>query len=681
MSLCKIHNVRFYKPEARAIYNMAYLKSKSKLAVSRSDASLEIWDISHNAFIEKTIASTVENYSIEGLTWSDNRLFSVGLHGFLVEYDLYKLEVKQKTTVTGEAAFCMDSNSKNEIAVGTEQGYLNVFNVDNDEIIFEKFLDKQEGRIISLKFDPSGEFIVSGSIDAIRIWNVATGHALHKMSTGRTETKKPTIVWCLAITNDFTVISGDSRGKLTFWDGKVGAQIESYQSHKADILSICLSEDQTSLCCAGVDPNIINYVQVNVKGGSQKWVRSIQRKIHEHDIRSLLLVNQKLYSGGIDGYLACSYHPPKTLLKNPPLQNFCSQISSESRHILLRYPKHLEIYKLGQSEEDVNNEVLGVVPIKNKPVKCMVLHKLVEGYDGEKDREGICTSCISNNGKWVMFSTCSGTRLVNLNLDVEKPSLKKVSIDCKDVKCVNSTFTPDNKQLIVAPSNGGLKVYNVNEEKVEEAQFILFNSSEIVDSITHLTVSQCNKYLIAGDSDGNVVVIINKKNDGWKFYCKLPKYHVPLTALAVHPTLLNIVLTYADNKIIEYNIKKKEFTPFSRFLQKNPPRHLTSRNYPIRNVSFDTKNENVIILNDDSVINIIKKDDVMKGGVENEAKVPKLDSSVSQNSNGFYSISKYKHLVNLSWLSDDEMVAVEVSPLSLMENLPPAFVQNTFGRK
>jgi U3 small nucleolar RNA-associated protein 4 len=31
------------------------------------------------------------------------------------------------------------------------------------------------------------------------------------MTAGRDERKRETIVWCLAVTKDFTVISGDSR--------------------------------------------------------------------------------------------------------------------------------------------------------------------------------------------------------------------------------------------------------------------------------------------------------------------------------------------------------------------------------------------------------------------------------------------------------------------------------------
>jgi len=44
-------------------------------------------------------------------------------------------------------------------------------------------------------------------------------------------------------------ISG--RGCISFWDGNLGTQIESFQTHKADILCLCLAEDENSLYCAG----------------------------------------------------------------------------------------------------------------------------------------------------------------------------------------------------------------------------------------------------------------------------------------------------------------------------------------------------------------------------------------------------------------------------------------------
>lgn len=38
-----------------------------------------------------------------------------------------------------------------------------------------------------------------------------------------------------------------------------------------------------------------------------------------------------------------------------------------------------------------------------------------------------------------------------------------------------------------------------------------------------------------------------------------------------------------------------------------------------------------------------------------------------------------QHLAYLNWLNDEELVAVEVNPISLMEKLPPTLKQKFFG--
>lgn len=318
-------------------------------------------------------------------------------------------------SVTGEAAFCLDTNSLNtNIAVGTEQGYLNIFSINKEDILFEKFLDKQEGRILCLKYDPTDKFIVSGSIDAVRVWDVETGHAVHRITTGRSKENKMTIVWCIQVIEDLTIISGDSRGKLTFWDGKIGAQIESFQSHQADLLAIAVSDDKKSLYCSGVDANIINYVKVNVKDGTEKWVKSINRKIHDHDVRSLVLCNNKLYSGGIDGYLACSFYPPKTLIKYPPiLQNPFVTLAKQARYIMLRHHKHIDVWSLGKSielDKSVNN-----LKLESVPKHLLTLQRIVKDTDGAEIQEGIICSAISNDGKWIAFSTDTVLRIFYFN--------------------------------------------------------------------------------------------------------------------------------------------------------------------------------------------------------------------------------------------------------------------------
>ncbi|CAA9997371.1 unnamed protein product [Nesidiocoris tenuis] len=67
------------------------------------------------------------------------------------------------------------------------------------------------GRVQCIAWHPEGKFIATGSVDSVRVWQIATGHALHRMTTGRVMKHVETRVWSVAVTDDFTVITGDSR--------------------------------------------------------------------------------------------------------------------------------------------------------------------------------------------------------------------------------------------------------------------------------------------------------------------------------------------------------------------------------------------------------------------------------------------------------------------------------------
>lgn len=100
----------------------------------------------------------------------------------------------------------------------------------------------------------------------------------------------------------------------------------------------------------GVDPRIASFEKINVRGSGNaavvdyKWIKSIQRVIHDHDVKALTMCDEKLFSGGMfatispnqalsmyrivdilfivlgrDGYLALSAYPPKVLIKYSPL--------------------------------------------------------------------------------------------------------------------------------------------------------------------------------------------------------------------------------------------------------------------------------------------------------------------------------------------------------------------------
>lgn len=108
--------------------------------------------------------SGTEDTSVEALGWVHDRLLSTGLGGALIEWDLESLTIKFSVMLTGYAAWCLDVNSANTVvAVGTEQGYINLYSVENNEIVYKKLFDKQEGRIMCCKFDKTGNTLVTGN--------------------------------------------------------------------------------------------------------------------------------------------------------------------------------------------------------------------------------------------------------------------------------------------------------------------------------------------------------------------------------------------------------------------------------------------------------------------------------------------------------------------------------------
>lgn len=401
----------------------------------REDASIEIWNLQNAPYMQQTIVGSPDA-SVEAIAWAGNRLFSTGLTGELIEWDLQTLQSKRKLLLTGNAAWCVDVNKQNtNIVIGTDSGYINVFDVSiADEVNYVKVFDRQEGKILCCKFDYSGDFVVTGSTDTIRVWELKTGHAIYKMSTGRLEALKETIVWSLAVLSDFTIIAGDSRGYVTIWDGKLGAQVDSFAVMKfGDVLTIAVSEDEKMFACAGIDPKIKLYALTDIKTGNKnvaKWVKFFQRSVHEHDVKTLQFVDKRVFSGGVDGYLGQSYSSKSKACQfiskyGPFLEQPCSVIAPEKRILLLKYLNYIELWKLGTPTEKVH-----LVEDEEEKRTFFALEeglqKLLE-FRAKNDSTIVCSS-ISPNGNFLIYSTNVDIRIFRLRYEVSSPLSQTKSI-------------------------------------------------------------------------------------------------------------------------------------------------------------------------------------------------------------------------------------------------------------
>ena len=88
-SICKmgdeetldVHRVRFVNRAPFSIHCLSFLDGGNKLALSRGDGSIEIWDYLKCVFNKKLWIPGRANTSIEDLQWCQERLFSGSLNG------------------------------------------------------------------------------------------------------------------------------------------------------------------------------------------------------------------------------------------------------------------------------------------------------------------------------------------------------------------------------------------------------------------------------------------------------------------------------------------------------------------------------------------------------------------------------------------------------------------------
>lgn len=440
-------------------------------------------------YMEKCILGH-PSWSVEGLGWLNNRLFSTGGNGELWEWDLKELKVKQTKTFTGYIGECIDVDDVNGcIAVGTREGYLNAFSVNGDDINHSTLFDKQSGPIYCCKYDSKGRFIVTGSDDTIRIFDVTTGHTVYKMSPSRSEKNQEVSIYSLVVLRDLTIIAGDVRGYITVWNGENGTHIDTISNAlDAAVLTVAVNDDETLFCCSGVDPKIKIYSAVQKQSGApRKWIRNFKRSVHDHSVKALLFMDEKkIVSGGVSGYIDVSC-ATKDLSFNqcqygPFLPQPCAVVATEARMMLLKHFKSFEVWLLGTPNENVQlNDEDG-----NHQKKFLSMdknHDKLLSFKSNTDEPINCAS-ISPNGKFLIYSSDSRIRLYQVDAKVLHQivaaqfvrisrnffllqtlpislALVKVSSN-KFTSCARVLFSSDSKYMYCVKRTGDIEIFSLS---------------------------------------------------------------------------------------------------------------------------------------------------------------------------------------------------------------------------
>lgn len=667
----RVHRVRFFEYIPHAIQCMVYNEDTQKLALSRSDGSLEIWSEKDDWYQEEVIPGR-EGQSVEDLVWQGSRLFSAGLDGNVNEIDLGKLQIKASSPSNAGPIWCLTGNSsQTKLAAGTEVGCVIIYDTTDGQLMYSTRFDSQESRILSISWHVSEDVIVTGGIDNIRLWSVKSGRAIQRLTLGR-QRNKETVVWCVAVLSDMTIVSGDSLGKTTFWNGKQGTVIKSVQSHKADVYCITMNKEETKVVTAGVDPNVIqfNFVPARQNSDWKDWIGSPLHRQHTHDVRAVQMVKNGIVSGGVDTSLVFanfkSHRTERIFKKISPIPHkSLVKAARDCGVILLQYPTHLEVWRLGHTDRTGDNG--DSLPLRSNPVKLIQLKT--------KSSEPVCCCDISQDATLLSYSDCDRVRIYRLvleNLDSIQPTVKMKKLSANPDQQPDSAqcmcFTSDSKKLVTVTSSR-LQVVAIATDRFE----IEFTIPLFSERCHLLTLSKDNRLAALADHSCNVHIYdIDQK----QHLCNVPRYSCQATALSFSPDSSNLAIVYSDQKVYEFDILNQEYSQWCKASSSKFPKKWSKRPGRVTGVTYNPSHPDQLVLHDDQMFCILDKSQAFPDS-ESQHKMDKKHRTEDQSP--LHISTKYKYLMHLDVLPGNWLVAVERPPLVLQSLLTTTLKIKKFG--
>lgn len=537
------------------------------------------------------------DFQLQSVQWGEGRLFGASLRGFVFEYCFQTLSTKSIRDTHGGAAWCMARNPRSALlAVGCEDGACRIFSFDGS-LEYTKTMPTSGSRILCIAYHPLLPQLMYGCADGtIRCIDEASGRGVLRM-TGDVSRGIDTRMHSLVVLSDSTVVSGDSRGNVQVWDGRLGVLTLTIHQHEAQVLCLAASADERAVFASGVDARVTCLRRAPANSdGEAGWVYTTSHRIHSHDVFALCVVPSStpsstpspladqhacpltaslgplLLSGGLDTKL-CVYfvddfakYRPVTLYPTPPMGLVSA--STDGRTLLLMHQSRLDLWTVdyvAKSDLDSYHETK---------------RRKVEGSDASRctlratirlrDDHSLVCCALSGRGDVVLASSASSTRMWRVVSDgAEGAAVSKVLLPVEaQSPCHALAFSVDDRCVAACTSRGLLLVLDLLDGRVVVRDSIDHRKrhasatrglQEDGAAATLVAFNADTQWLVVGCASGLVCVY---DVDRLVLHWTLPPGPALVTALAFHPSSSNVLAAlYANNSFSLFNVDAQQVRP------------------------------------------------------------------------------------------------------------------------
>jgi len=170
-------------------------------------------------------------------------------------------------------------------------------------VAYARSFPRIDARLLCTAWHPNRSTLVVGSSDGcLRCWDSRTTTELLRITLahGGGPQAAP-CVWSVLVLADGTLVSGDSEGHTSFWDGEHGTMRQSFKAHEADVLALACTPACDAVFAAGVDSKVALLTRVAAAGDDgaadgygaepmmSTWAVAGYKRAHTHDVRALVV--------------------------------------------------------------------------------------------------------------------------------------------------------------------------------------------------------------------------------------------------------------------------------------------------------------------------------------------------------------------------------------------------------